>query len=222
MKQNFIKFCIENSTDLVKEHSIELRNNVQLAAEEAILQINDLCSKVIEDIDEYEQEMIRFNNTNSKSLDVFKNIVKDLESFHIANSEYLKQNVVDNELVNKSNEEVANLIKKAGLDIQKIKDIIFDGRSFIFEKNKDKINKSILGISKMINNRIMDSVILRGKTSELMFLCEFQNTQKWNLIYRASQDGFEAANFHSKCDNKPNTLVIIKSENGNIFGGYTF
>jgi hypothetical protein len=116
MKQNFIKFCIENSTDLVKEHSIELRNNVQLAAEEAILQINDLCSKVIEDIDEYEQEMIRFNNTNSKSLDVFKNIVKDLESFHIANSEYLKQNVVDNELVNKSNEEAANLIKKAGLD----------------------------------------------------------------------------------------------------------
>jgi hypothetical protein len=73
----------------------------------------------------------------------------------------------------------------------------------------------------MINNRIMDSVILRGKTSELMFLCEFQNTLKWNLIYRASQDGFEAANFHSKCDNKPNTLVIIKSENGNIFGGYT-
>ncbi len=206
---------------MVKEHSIELRNNVQLAAEEAILQINDLCSKVIEDIDEYEQEMIRFNNTNSKSLDVFKNIVKDLESFHIANSEYLKQNVVDNELVNKSNEEAANLIKKAGLDIQKIKDIIFDEKSFIFEKNKDKINKSILGISKMINNR-MDSVILRGKTSELMFLCEFQNTQKWNLIYRASQDGFEAANFHSKCDNKPNTLVIIKSENGNIFGGYTF
>ena len=24
-----------------------------------------------------------------------------------------------------------------------------------------------------------------------------------------------------KCDNKPNTLVIIKSTNGNVFGGYT-
>jgi hypothetical protein len=41
------------------------------------------------------------------------------------------------------------------------------------------------------------------------------------LIYRASQDGFEANDFHSKCDQKPNTLMIIKSEHGNIFGGYT-
>jgi hypothetical protein len=43
----------------------------------------------------------------------------------------------------------------------------------------------------------------------------------FQYIYRASQDGFEAAKFHSKCDNKPNTLVIIKSTNGNVFGGYT-
>ncbi len=52
-------------------------------------------------------------------------------------------------------------------------------------------------------------------------MCEFNVNQKWSLIYRASQDGFEAANFHFKCDNKPNTLVVIKSENGNVFGGYT-
>jgi len=42
-----------------------------------------------------------------------------------------------------------------------------------------------------------------------------------NSIYRASRDGFETANFHAKCDNKPNTLIIIKSANGNVFGGYT-
>jgi len=41
------------------------------------------------------------------------------------------------------------------------------------------------------------------------------------LIYRASQDGFEASSFHAKCDKQPNTLIIIKSEHGNIFGGYT-
>ena len=27
--------------------------------------------------------------------------------------------------------------------------------------------------------------------------------------------------FHTKCDNKPNTLIIIKTTNGNVFGGYT-
>ena len=51
--------------------------------------------------------------------------------------------------------------------------------------------------------------------------CEFPVDQKWNLIYRASQDVFEASSFHAKCDNKPNTLIIIKSTNGNVFGGYT-
>jgi len=45
--------------------------------------------------------------------------------------------------------------------------------------------------------------------------------QKWNLIYKGSKDGFKSRDFHSKCNNKPNTLVIIKSSNGNVFGGYT-
>jgi len=45
--------------------------------------------------------------------------------------------------------------------------------------------------------------------------------QKWNLVYRASRDGFEAANFHSKCNDKAHNLVVIKSTQGNVFGGYT-
>ena len=69
----------------------------------------------------------------------------------------------------------------------------------------------------------MNSAILSEKyqTEQLMSLCEFPVDQKWNLIYRASQDGFEAAKFHTNCDNKPNTLIVIKSTNDNVFGGYT-
>jgi len=52
-----------------------------------------------------------------------------------------------------------------------------------------------------------------------MTLIEFPSDQKWKLIYRASQDGFEASSFHSKCDSDPNTLVLIKSEIGNVLGG---
>ena len=54
-----------------------------------------------------------------------------------------------------------------------------------------------------------------------MSLCELKFGQKWNLIYKAIQDGFKSSDFHSKCDDKPNTLIIIKSINGNVFGGYT-
>ena len=45
--------------------------------------------------------------------------------------------------------------------------------------------------------------------------------RKWSLLYQASRDGFGALNFHSKCDDKPNTLTIVQTTNGNIFGGFT-
>ena len=41
------------------------------------------------------------------------------------------------------------------------------------------------------------------------------------MIYRGSEDGFTAVVFHSKCDQKGPTLIIIKSEFGKIFGGFT-
>ena len=55
---------------------------------------------------------------------------------------------------------------------------------------------------------------------KIMNLCKFKN-QKWKLIYRASRDGFKGENFHNKCDDISNTLTIIKTSNGSIFGGFT-
>jgi hypothetical protein len=113
------------------------------------------------------------------------------------------------------------LIKKAELEIENLKDIIFDGNVLKFERNNEKICKNFLGVT--ISKKMIESNILDGnyQIKELFLLCEFPIRQKWNLIYRASKDGFEATNFHSKCDNKPNTLTIIKSTNDNVFGGYT-
>ncbi len=56
---------------------------------------------------------------------------------------------------------------------------------------------------------------------EILTLCQFEFNQDWSLVYRASQDGFEASKFHMKCDSKSNTFIIIKSTNGFVFGGYT-
>jgi len=44
---------------------------------------------------------------------------------------------------------------------------------------------------------------------------------KFQLIHRASQDGFNVKNFHKNCDNKGPTVVVIKVQNsGEIVGGY--
>ena len=56
---------------------------------------------------------------------------------------------------------------------------------------------------------------------DLINLCGFDSSQKFELLYRGSLHGFSASDFHSKCDNNPKTLTIIKDTSGNIFGGYT-
>jgi hypothetical protein len=43
----------------------------------------------------------------------------------------------------------------------------------------------------------------------------------WHLIYKASRDGFRAADFHRCCDNKGETVCVIHSTDGYLFGGYT-
>ena len=76
---------------------MDLRSDVQLTAEEAILQINDISTKIIEKVDDYEKELIEFNRTNSKFLDGFNQIIKELESFYTVIADYLKQLTIDDE-----------------------------------------------------------------------------------------------------------------------------
>ncbi len=63
------------------------------------------------------------------------------------------------------------------------------------------------------------TILSTDLVNDLNELCEV-NLNEWSLIYRASRDGFSSEDFHFNCDNLTKTLTIIKSENGNIFGGY--
>ena len=70
--------------------------------------------------------------------------------------------------------------------------------------------------------QIADSTILTVLQTNLIDI--FLNSPKkikWNLLYRASRDGFGAADFHSKCDIQSTFLVIIKTNESFIFGAYT-
>ena len=47
-----------------------------------------------------------------------------------------------------------------------------------------------------------------------------EQNQRWRLIYRASDDGFEAHQFHRHCDLQGATVTLIHANN-RVFGGYT-
>ena len=75
----------------------------------------------------------------------YKKYRDGLNMLEFIKSEYLKQHVIDDKIVANFNEEAAVLIEKAELEIKNLKNIIFDGRVLIFERNDEmKINDSIL------------------------------------------------------------------------------
>jgi hypothetical protein len=43
----------------------------------------------------------------------------------------------------------------------------------------------------------------------------------WDLVYKATRDGFQASEFHHHCNNKGPTLTFIEATNGDIFGGFS-
>ena len=70
----------------------------------------------------------------------------------------------------------------------------------------------------------MDSKILT-KPEEYNFLEKiFQEKTKKkfkpNLLFRATRDTDNCLIFHKKCDNIKDTLTLVKTKTGNIFGGY--
>ena len=67
-----------------------------------------------------------------------------------------------------------------------------------------------MNISKIIDNEEYDKCLQK-----------WTRCHKWKLIYRASEHGYTASSFHQCCDNATPTLVIIKSHNDCIFGGFT-
>lgn len=91
------------------------------------------------------------------------------------------------------------------------------------EKNKEieKIkNKNQRFNSKIITNVEDLDLIARGLVKD--DIDSLKNLRVgYKLIYRASEHGEDAEDFHERCDEIDGTLTIIKTKEGNIFGGYT-
>eukprot|EP00979_Chaetoceros_neogracilis_P003672 scaffold652_cov188-Chaetoceros_neogracile.AAC.18 len=74
-------------------------------------------------------------------------------------------------------------------------------------------------MSGTIESTIITSMDDKYKIKE--WLASAGKTEQPKLLYRASRDGWTAADFHAMCDDKGATITVVKSSDGYIFGGYT-
>jgi len=154
-------------------------------------------------IKEIFQELLNIKN-NMKEIDNLKNENNEIKiKLNELNNE---MNIIKNENQNLNNE------------INNLKE----------ENNKMKLK--IEEYNKEINNikyKLFDfkSEIIKCDERDMIF-SEIENKMNKKIkeikkLYQATKDGGEPINFHSKCDNIPNTLVLIKSEGKRRFGGFT-
>ena len=100
-------------------------------------------------------------------------------------------------------------------------------------KEIENLKYEIKEIKKVLNpefniNRIKignKSVIMKENEFDLIHLAIKSRLNKevkeLKKLYQATIDGDGGINFHSRCDNIPNTLVLIKSAGNRRFGGFT-
>jgi hypothetical protein len=64
------------------------------------------------------------------------------------------------------------------------------------------------------------TILSQGDQNQLNKFYGNEN-EKWNLVYKATKDGFTIDDFHRCCDDQGPTITIIESSNNYLFGGYT-
>jgi hypothetical protein len=99
--------------------------------------------------------------------------------------------------------------------------LIIEARYFHLNKLIEFLTKPARKEAERIDKGFCNGPLL--STERKKKLCEFSghNGRKWELIYKALHDGFDANAFHIQCNNKGPTITIIQSDDDYLFGGYT-
>ena len=87
-----------------------------------------------------------------------------------------------------------------------------------------KVPEALTNLTMKFSKQIIGCKLLTPKQDLQFFQLlskKLPSMPRFNLLFRASDHQYSADKFHENCDNKPGTITIIKSNHGNIFGGYT-
>ena len=217
---DYFTFNIENGVDKIKEHCYNVRAQVQLATEKLIQEINQANERLISKVDKYEKECIREFESKKKEKTEFNSMTNTLRAFHNEWIDYFKQTKLSDKLMQEAIVNATSLNEKSSISKLNLEDIIFNGRGLKFQKNNSTYGDEIIGQLSVPESGLDSAILNQDQKKILMELCGF-SVNEWQLIYRGSRDGFTANSFHSKCNGKSKTLVIIKSNYNYIFGGYT-
>ena len=212
----------KNKLDSVcHDHFQEIRRQLDIHREEMKEKIDEIYVDMIERTKKFETSYSKkLNDTfEVSSLKTLTEKLKEVEEKFREPSLSIEsiQQMILNE------HEITNKLKSNLNEITKIKDGLKASNHFKPNVSFEKSSFGYLQLREYFSFDPFNSEILTdNQSSELINLCEFSSNNTFKLIYRATRDGFDSIDFHSKCDGHNNTLTIFKAmESSFIFGAYT-
>ena len=165
---------------------------------------------------------IKDNNEDklSKSLTIEQTIKNNFTTeSSSSNSNNLNNENNTNKKTETINQKMNKSFTKKKEEKEKNKDKEKENNKRSKEVEKTKIKSQKFNSKIIINVEDLD-LIARGLVKD--DIDSLKNLRVgYKLIYRASEHGENAEKFHERCDDIEGTLIIIKTKEGNIFGGYT-
>ena len=244
-KKNKLKENIKTLEDLstTLEESIKklklLSENIDKKKEEVKLKIQKVFTSIRNAINEREDYLLSEVDKQFDEIYVNENIIKEsenltnkikisLEKGKIIDKEWNDDNVLNSFIndcikIEKNIEEIKNIDS----NIQKNNDSQYFDIMF-YPEEENNINEFIDAIKKFgsvskCGNIFNDSVIMTKNDNYQFIIMEIakrnNKIKSSQLIYKATRDGEN--NFFNKCSGIKDVVLLIKSDNNCIFGGYT-
>ena len=168
--------------------------------------------------DNFIKESEKLPNKVKTILEKSKNFEKDFENNNNVDINLLVINIINIEqAINQMKILNEILVKNEGLKKIELK--------FIYEDKFNNIKESIKKFGKISFNgtliKLDDSSIIKDNNLFIYDLNDLGENIKTELLFKKSKDGNSYDTFHKLCDNKGPTLILIKSSDGFIIGGYT-
>ena len=182
-----------NEMYLLRQKVNELNN-----ARNQLVQINNLNNE-FEQINSLKQRLNELNNMRQKSLE--DNALKDrINEIENVKNKYEQELNILRESQRKSLESNNKLRYSSGMD----------SKQLYFEESP-------------IQFAVKGNIIHNSQELELLTRKINKSNRKITLylIYKATADSDKAEAFHKKCDRAKSTLVLVETDKGKRFGGYT-
>ena len=164
----------------------------------------------LDELNSLKAQVNQINSIRMNDLNMLREKVDKLFSskFNTENKEkeILKQKVDDLEGLNAQYEQEIRSLRQSS----KVQESEFEKRRHIFQDKTQNIT---------VKGDIIHSI----EELELLTRKMNKNNNKitLNLIYKATTDSDKAKAFHEKCDDAQSTLVLIETDKGKRFGGFT-